>query len=120
MATNNFDFDSYNAIMKTANSGLKLFLAEQLLLDVQEVMVRFKSPLRGNMECICDEVGQLRADNKKYLASRQNSGNTEAIDNPTETKSTVTSSADYGRNSDYAGPQATVGHLEAKLGSAPV
>lgn len=120
MATNNFDFDSYNAIIKTANSGLKLFLAEQLLLDVQQVMVRFKSPLHGNMESICDEVAQLRADNKKYLASRERAGNTEAIDNPTESKATVTSSADYGRNSDYAGPQATTAKLEQALGSAPL
>lgn len=120
MATTNFDFDKYNAVMKNANSGLKLFLAEQMLLDVQQVMVRFKSPLRNDITSIVDELAQLRQDNKKYLASRQNSGNTEAIDNPDSTYSGASSSADTGRNSDYAGPQATVARLEAQLGSAPV
>jgi hypothetical protein len=68
----NFDFDAYNAIMNKANSGLKLYLAEQLLQDVQEVMVRFKSPLRTDIYSIVEEVAQLRIDNKKYLASRNN------------------------------------------------
>lgn len=77
----NFDFDAYNAIMNKANSGLKLYLAEQLLQDVQEVMVRFKSPLRNDITSIVDEVGQLRIDNKKYLASRNNSTSSN-IDNP--------------------------------------
>lgn len=94
--SSNFDFDAYNAIMNNANSGLKLYLAERLLQDVQEVMVRFKSPLRKDIDSIVDEVGQLRADNKKYLASRQNSGNTEAIDNPVGS-ATHSTSADGGR-----------------------
>ncbi len=93
--TNNFDFEQYNAIMKTANSGLKLFLAEQMLLDVQEVMVRFKSPLRKDIESLCDEVAQLRADNKKYLASRERTAN-ESIDNAHSAPQHSTS-ADAGR-----------------------
>ena len=91
--SSNFDFEAYNAIMNSANSGLKLYLAERLLQDVQEVMVRFKSPLRKDIESLVDEVGQLRADNKKYLASRQNSGNTEAIDNPVDSATHSTSAA---------------------------
>lgn len=94
--SSNFDFDAYNSIMTSANSGLKLYLAERLLQDVQEVMVRFKSPLRKDIDSIVDEVGQLRSDNKKYLASRQNSGNTEAIDNPVGS-ATHSTSADGGR-----------------------
>ena len=117
MATSNFDFESYNALMSKANSGLKLFLAEQLLQDVQEVMYRFKSPLRNDITSIVDEVTQLRADNKKYLASRQNSGNTEAIDNPTETLGGASSSADSGRLSDISGPQASTVHTERALGA---
>ncbi len=98
--SSNFDFDAYNAIMTSANSGLKLYLAERLLQDVQEVMVRFKSPLRNDINSLVDEVGQLRADNKKYLASRQNSGNTETIDNPTQTLGGISNSADAGRVSN--------------------
>jgi hypothetical protein len=90
-----FNWDTYNAVMKDANSGLKLFLAEQMLLDVQEIMVRFKSPLRNDMTSIVDELAQLRADNKKYLASRERSAN-ETIDNPVESASHSTS-ADSGR-----------------------
>ena len=69
--SSNFDFEAYNAIMKTANSGLKLFLAERLLQDVQEIMVRFKSPLRQDIDALVDSVEELRNNNKKYLASRQ-------------------------------------------------
>jgi hypothetical protein len=93
--TNNFDFDTYNAVMKNANSGLKLYLAEQLLQDVEGVMVRFKSPLRNDITSIVEELGQLRADNKKYLASRERTAN-EEIDNST-IDSPKSTSADGGR-----------------------
>ena len=93
--TNDFNFDSYNKLMRNANSGLKLFLAEQMLLDVQQVMVRFKSPLRNDITSIVDELGQLRADNKKYLASRDRTAN-EEIDNA-HTNSPISTSADGGR-----------------------
>lgn len=93
--TNDFNFDSYNKLIRNANSGLKLFLAEQMLLDVQQVMVRFKSPLRNDITSIVDELAQLRADNKKYLASRERTAN-EDIDNST-LESPVSTSADGGR-----------------------
>lgn len=93
--TSSFDFDAYNAVMKNANSGLKLYLAERMLTDVQEVMVRFKSPLRKDISDIVDEVGQLRADNKKYLASRETSTSGE-IDNAT-LDSPKSTSADGGK-----------------------
>ena len=96
--TNNFDFDAYNNIMKTANSGLKLYLAERMLQDVQEIMVRFKSPLRKDIDSLVDEVGQLRADNKKYLASRERSTDG-SIDNAT-IDSPKSTSADAGRVSN--------------------
>jgi len=67
----NFDFDAYDAIMKGAKSGLKLYLAEQMLQDVQEVMVRFRSPLCDDIKSVVDSTNQLRLDNKRYLASRQ-------------------------------------------------
>ena len=94
-----FDFDDYNKLMKNANSGLKLYLAEQLLQDVQGVMVRFKSPLRNDITSIVDELAQLRVDNKKYLASRENSTSGD-MDNSTIAGGSMTqasNSADAGR-----------------------
>lgn len=70
----NFDFDAFNAVMKGANSGLQLFLAERMLQDVQAVMLRFRSPLLKDITSIVDELGQLRTDNKNYLAKRGNQG----------------------------------------------
>ena len=94
-----FDFDDYNKLMKNANSGLKLYLAEQLLQDVQGVMVRFKSPLRNDITSIVDELAQLRTDNKKYLASRENTTSGD-LDNSTIQGGSMTlasNSADAGR-----------------------
>jgi len=94
-----FDFDDYNKLMKNANSGLKLYLAEQLLQDVQGVMVRFKSPLRNDITSIVDELAQLRVDNKKYLASRENTTSGD-LDNSTIQGGSMTqpsNSADAGR-----------------------
>lgn len=89
--TNTFDFEQFNALMKNANTGLRLYLAEQLLQDAQSVMVRFRSPLVRDITDIVDELHQLRDDNKKYLASRDNRGRPE-IDIPQET-----TSATYGK-----------------------
>lgn len=72
--TSSFDFDAFNALMNTANSGLRLFLAERMLQDVQAVMVRYRSPLTKDITDIVDELTQLRADNKKYLATRNDRG----------------------------------------------
>lgn len=69
--TSSFDFDAYNALMTTANSGLRLFLAERMLQDVLAVMARYRSPLLEDITQIVDGVEELRENNKKYLASRQ-------------------------------------------------
>ena len=125
-SSSQFDFDTYNAVMKGANSGLKLFLAEQLLQDVQEVMVRFKSPLRKDIEIVCNEVSELRDNNKKYLASRQAKTDeykrvvVEDNRGTDDTKLTTiphTTSADSGRLSDISGPQASTVHTERALGA---
>lgn len=79
----NFDFDAYNALMKTANSGLQLFLAERMLQDVQAVMLRFRSPLIKDITDIVDELSQLREDNKKYLATRNDRGTDDTALTPT-------------------------------------
>jgi activator of HSP90 ATPase len=81
-ATSNFDFDAYNNVMENANSGLRLYLAERMLQDVQQVMVRFRSPLIKDITDLVDEVTQLRADNKAVIAKSKNAGDTAAIDDP--------------------------------------
>ena len=91
--TSSFDFDAYNALMNTANSGLRLFLAERMLQDVQSVMVRYRSPLTKDISDIIDELVQLRADNKKYLATRENRGTDDAALTP----SVHSTSADAGK-----------------------
>lgn len=91
--TSNFDFDAFNALMKTANSGLQLFLAERMLQDVQAVMVRFRSPLVKDITDIVDELDQLRQDNKKYLATRNDRG----TDDSSLTPQAHSTSADAGK-----------------------
>lgn len=88
--TNTFDFEQFNALMKNANTGLRLYLAEQLLQDAQSVMVRFRSPLVRDITDIVDELHQLRDDNKKYLAKRNNTTPAD-VDNP---ENLATSSTD--------------------------
>lgn len=80
-ATNTFNFDSYNQLMKPANSGLKLFLALQLLQDVETNLRRYKSPFAKEVVDLVDEISDLRNRIKSSVAKRANSGNTEAIDN---------------------------------------
>ena len=81
MATNSFNFDSYNEIMKSANSGLRLFLALQQLQEVERVMRRYKSPLAREMADVVDELSDLRDKNKQYLAKRENTTPSN-VDNP--------------------------------------
>lgn len=88
---NSFQFEMYNALLKGANTGLKLYLAEQLLSDASAVMTRFKSPLAKDMIDIVAEISNLRAENKKYLATRDNRGPKEI--EPAQ----QTNSADYGK-----------------------
>lgn len=80
-ATNNFNFDSYNQLMKPANSGLKIYLALQLLQDVETNLRRYKSPFAKEVVDLVDELTDLRNRIKASVAKRANSGNTEAIDN---------------------------------------
>ena len=88
---NSFQFEMYNALLKGANTGLKLYLAEQMLTDALTVMTRFKSPLAKDLIDIVDEITALRDANKKYLATRDNRGPSE-VAIPQETNS-----ADYGK-----------------------
>ena len=100
MATNSFDFDSYNATMKNANSGLRLYLAIQSLQEVETVFRRYNSPFAKEMIDLVDELSSLRERNKAYLAKRENSGNTESLDNATLPGGAMTlasNSADAGK-----------------------
>jgi len=56
----NFDFTSYNNVMKGAGAGLKLMLIEQLLEDVEKTCRRFNNPLKTEVTDILDEVYSLR------------------------------------------------------------
>lgn len=115
MATQStFDFKKYNEVMEKANSGLKLYLAIQMLQEVESTMRRFKSPLAKDLVDINDELSDLRERNKKYLASRETS-TSDSVDNPD--RSVASNSADSGRASDAAGPQASVVYTERPLGS---
>lgn len=88
---NSFQFEMYNALLKGANTGLKMYLAEQLLSDASAVMTRFKSPLAKDMIDLVAEINHLRSENKKYLATRDNRGPKEL--EPAQ----ETNSADYGK-----------------------
>lgn len=66
-----FNFENYNELMKGANSGLKLYLAEQMLTEVLSIMARYRSPLLEDITQLVDGLEELRDNNKKYLASRQ-------------------------------------------------
>jgi len=81
MAQSKFDFNKYNELMKSANSGLRLFLALQNLEEVERVMRRFRSPLAKELVDFVDELADLRKRNQQIIAKRENSGNTESIDN---------------------------------------
>jgi len=100
MAQSNFDFKQYNELMKSANSGLRLFLALQNLEEVERVMRRFRSPLAKELVDLVDELADLRKRNQAIIAKRENSGNTESIDNASLPDGTLTqpsNSADAGK-----------------------
>ena len=100
MAQSKFDFNKYNELMKSANSGLRLFLALQNLEEVERVMRRFRSPLAKELVDIVDELADLRKRNQAIIAKRENSGNTESIDNaslPDGTLTQASNSADAGK-----------------------
>lgn len=63
-----FDFDAYNAVMRKANAGLKLFLVTQLLGDVAASAVRYQSPIAKELVNSLDEVSALREEWKAIAA----------------------------------------------------
>lgn len=93
--SNDFNFKDYNDIMKTANSGLKMYLALRLLEDVEATMRRFKSPLAKEMVDIVDELADLRKRNQAYLAKRDNT--TDGSIDSQEHLQVASTSADAGK-----------------------
>lgn len=83
MASNNFDFTAWNNAINGASGGLKLFLAEQLLMDSLATMTRFRSPLRSQLNDLVDELADLRNQNKKLAEAAKTQGPaTEVPENP--------------------------------------
>ena len=99
MATSNFDFKSYNDLMKQANSGLRLFLALQSLQEVEQVMRRYRSPFANDIVDIVDLVSTLRDNNKAYLAKRENTtpGDLDNSTLPDGAMTQASNSADAGK-----------------------
>lgn len=69
----NFDFEEYNKVMDGAGAGLKLFIIEQLLEDVEKTCRRFKNPLRKEVGNLYDEVCALRHEWKSLAEKREKS-----------------------------------------------
>jgi hypothetical protein len=68
-----FDFAKHNAMMLTANTGLKVYLAERMLLEVQAVMIQFKNPLAKELMDVTAELSHYRELAKKASEARAKS-----------------------------------------------
>lgn len=66
-----FDFDAYNAVMKGANAGLKLFLVQQMLSDIATTAFRYRNPLAQQLINLADETESLRTEWKSISAKAQ-------------------------------------------------
>jgi hypothetical protein len=71
VTTTSFDFSIYNAVMKSAGAGLKLFLVEQLLEDINKTCAYYKNPLEGEVADLLLETSQLRATWKLNAEKRE-------------------------------------------------
>jgi len=66
-----FDFEAYNAVMKGANAGLKLFLVQQMLSDIATTAFRYRNPLAQQLIDLADETETLRTEWKAISAKAQ-------------------------------------------------
>ena len=66
-----FDFEAYNAVMKGANAGLKLFLVQQMLSDIATTAFRYRNPLAQQLIDLADETETLRTEWKAISAKSQ-------------------------------------------------
>lgn len=94
----NFDFATFNGLTERAPAGLKLWIAQKMLEDVQMTMLRFKSPLLTETGQLADKVELLREKNKDYLAKRDSATGQNAYRTPDEPSTPQHStSADAGK-----------------------
>lgn len=68
---NSFDFSNFNNAVKDAGSGLKLCLAERLLIDVQTDLIKYKNPVCGNLMKVLDDINLIRITMKKQSEERK-------------------------------------------------
>ena len=66
-----FNFEAYNAVMKDANAGLKLFLVQQMLSDIATTAFRYRNPLAQQLIDLADETESLRTEWKAISAKSQ-------------------------------------------------
>ena len=66
-----FNFEAYNAVMKDANAGLKLFLVQQMLSDIATTAFRYRNPLAQQLINLADETESLRTEWKAISAKSQ-------------------------------------------------
>lgn len=88
MAANNFNFDSYNGLIKTAPTGLRLHLGIQLIRDVVSSLEHFDNPLEAELRPILHDLKtfhQMYKDRAAEIkAKKENeSERTASIDNST-------------------------------------
>lgn len=96
---NQFNFDAFNQLKKTAPAGLKIFLAQQLMDEVLFTATRYRNPLRHELSSLCDEIADFRDSWKKAAAARERNDSSIAtahIDN-LESMKGFTNSADGGK-----------------------
>lgn len=68
---NNFDFNAYNALVRSAGAGLKITLIEQMLEDIEKTCRRFNNPLKGEVSDMLDEITTFKASWKKQAENSQ-------------------------------------------------
>ena len=96
---NQFNFDAFNQLKKTAPAGLKVFLAQQLMDEVLFTAQRYRNPLRHELSNLCDEIADFRESWKKQAAARERNDSSIAtahIDN-LEAMKGFSNSADGGK-----------------------
>ena len=96
---NQFNFDAFNQLKKTAPAGLKVFLAQQLMDEVLFTAQRYRNPLRHELSNLCDEIADFRESWKRQAAARERNDSSIAtahIDN-LEAMKGFSNSADGGK-----------------------
>ncbi len=88
MATNQFNFDSYNSLMKTAPTGLKLHLGVQLVKEVMSSLEHFDNPLEAELRVVYHDLKEFHKTYKEAakVASAKRANESErsaSIDNST-------------------------------------